>query len=132
MEQLKILRTVAEVRELMTYLDDRYSIALDTETDGVEKESHVIGISVCAELNLAYYIVISYWDKNLNRLVDLETKAIIPEFLQALKDRQLIMHNGVFDSWMLDNNFKISLIESLIHRHHGASPPSRRKPPSWP
>jgi DNA polymerase I-like protein with 3'-5' exonuclease and polymerase domains len=113
MEQLKILRTVAEVRELMRYLDDRYSIALDTETDGVEKESHVIGISVCAELNLAYYIVISYWDKNLNRLVDLETKDIIPEFLQALKDRQLIMHNGVFDSWMLDNNFKVSLIESL-------------------
>jgi DNA polymerase I-like protein with 3'-5' exonuclease and polymerase domains len=113
MEQLKILRTVSEVEQLTSYLSDRYSIAVDTETDGVDKESHVIGISVCAETGLAYYVILSYWDKEQGKLVDLETKSVMKTFLQGLKGRQLVMHNGVFDCWMLENNFGVSLIDDL-------------------
>lgn len=113
MERLITIKTQKELEELRDYLSDKDIIAYDTETNGVEKESHVIGFSVCAEPGLAYYVVLSYWDKETHSLLDLETKALAADFLKCLVGKNLIMHNGVFDCWMTDNNFKVSLIDYL-------------------
>lgn len=111
--QLKIIKTLAELETLKNYLAPFDFIAYDTETTGLEKESNVVGVSVCAEFGVAYYVVLSYWDVTLGRLVDLETMSGIKAFLECLKVKSLIAHNGGFDCWMTANNFGVELIDSL-------------------
>lgn len=113
MERLTIIRTLPELKRLKEYLADKDFVSYDTETNGVEKESHVIGLSVCADLEEAFYVILSYWCPEKKCLVDLETKDAVNPLLEILKSKQLVMHNGVFDAWMTDNNFKVSLIDSL-------------------
>lgn len=102
-----------EVQSLLEYIQDKEFLAVDTETDGVGKESHVIGISVCAEVDVAYYVILSYWDKDTSKMVDLPTKGYAEKLCSALVGKKLIMQNGVFDCWMIDNNFKVRLIDHL-------------------
>lgn len=61
MEQLKVIRTLKELKKLEKYLVDKDFISLDTETTGVDKSSEIIGYSVCAETDVAYYVVIAEW-----------------------------------------------------------------------
>lgn len=113
MERLITIRTLTELTELQAYLADKDLISYDVETDGTEKESHVIGLSVCAEVGVAYYVILSYWDVTDQRLVDLETMRGIKPFVQSLVGKSLIMHNAVFDAWMTANNFDVELIGSV-------------------
>jgi len=113
MEHLKIIKTQDEVEKLKAYLLDKDFIAFDVETDGVEKESHVIGLSICAEVDISYYVILSYWDVAQQKLVDRDTKVGISDLLEILATKSLIMHNGVFDCWMINNNFKVDLLQSL-------------------
>lgn len=90
-------------------------MALDTETTGVEKESQIIGFSVCADIEVGYYVVLSYWDPIQNKLNSLETCEAAKEFLQTLSEKKLILHNAIFDCQMIENNFQVSLINSVVH-----------------
>lgn len=110
MEKLIVVRTLSELKELKSYLKDKDFIAYDTETDGVEKQNHIIGFSVCAEVDVAYYVILSYWDVKTQKLIDLETMQGAKDFLQVLKNKNLIMQNAVFDCWMTNNNFQIDLM----------------------
>lgn len=102
-----------ELEALKEYIKDKTFVSYDTETNGVEKESHIIGLSICAEMGVAYYVILSYWDTAQSKLVDLETRSGIKDFIQLLVGKKLIMHNAVFDVWMTDNNFQINLMGSL-------------------
>lgn len=113
MEQLILIKTVDELRKLQDYLADKEFVAYDTETDGVLKESRIIGMSVSADTEVGYYVILSYWDAAQQKLIDLETKNQIKDLIMILKSKSLIMHNAIFDCWMTDNNFGISLIESV-------------------
>lgn len=110
MEQLIVIRTASELNDLSKYLKDKTFIAVDTETTGVTKESEVIGISVCAEESVGYYIIISYWNVENKKLVELETRAWTNNFLLKLKNKSLIMHNAPFDCAMIKNNFGVELM----------------------
>jgi DNA polymerase I-like protein with 3'-5' exonuclease and polymerase domains len=59
---LKIIKTAAELPALKEYLASKDFIAFDTETDGVERESRIIGMSFCADVELAYYVILRAWD----------------------------------------------------------------------
>jgi DNA polymerase I-like protein with 3'-5' exonuclease and polymerase domains len=61
MEKLIVIRTLKELDDLVVYLSDKDYVAFDTETDGVEKSSRVIGFSVAAEPEVGYYVVLSEW-----------------------------------------------------------------------
>ncbi len=113
MEKLIIIKTLAELRQLKEYIKDKEYIAFDTETTGVVKESKVVGFSICADIEVGYYVVLSYWDVEQQKLIDLETLDEAYEFLKLLVDKRLIMHNGLFDCYMVENNYKLSLINSL-------------------
>ena len=113
METLKLIKTLPELKELTEYIKDKDFIAYDTETDGVLKESHIIGFSIAAGTEIGYYVVLSYWDVDKQQLVDLPTKEGVQDFLAVLKTKSLVMHNAIFDCWMTENNFKVSLIEAL-------------------
>jgi len=111
MEQLNIVSTIDQLNDLAKYLVDKDLVAFDTETDGIGKESRIIGFSVCAELECAYYVILYKWDGE--KLVSLETAQGAKEVLQMLVGKSLIMHNAVFDCAMVKNNYKIDLMPSV-------------------
>lgn len=100
--------------DLLVYLADKDFVSFDTETTGVDKESEIIGFSIAAELDVGYYVLLSYWDVAQQKLVYLpETNQAAKAVLSLLATKSLVMHNGIFDCSMVENNFKISLIEAL-------------------
>ncbi len=113
MEQLKVIRTLVEMRELEEYLAPFDFVAYDTETTGVEKESEIIGFSVCAEMDKGFYVILSYWDVAEGKLKSLETKTGAKSFLEGLKKKSVICHNAAFDCWMTNNNFQVELMPSV-------------------
>ncbi len=114
MEKLITIKNLKGLYELSKYLEDKECISFDTETTGVDKDSEIVGFSVCADLEEAYYVVLSYWDLSKQALVYLETKNGTQAFLQKLQGKKLIMHNAVFDCMMVNNNFQVSLMPSVF------------------
>ena len=97
------------------YLTDKTLVALDTETTGVLKASEIIGFSVCSELEVAYYVILSYWDPTQEKLIYLETMQGAKAFFEKLKTKNLIGQNFIFDASMIFNNFGVELIQELLH-----------------
>lgn len=112
-EKLIIIKDNQGVIELLDYLADKEFVALDTETTGVTASAEIIGYSIAAERDVGYYVITAYWDVEAKELKYLETKDSASEVMLSLKDKQLIMHNGVFDCEKIHNNYKVSLIDSL-------------------
>ena len=112
-EKLILIKTPEALAELLEYLKDKEYIAYDTETTGLDREDEIIGFSVCAEPEIGYYVVLSYWDVQKQKLIALETKAHAKAFLETLVGKSLIMHNAIFDCMMTESNFQVSFIESL-------------------
>lgn len=112
-EQLKIIRTISAMQELSEWLSDKDFVSYDLETTGLNKEDQVIGIAICADLEIAYYIILSYWDVKQQKLIDLETKKEAANFVDKLKKHKLIMHNAIFDVKMTESNFHVYLMDSL-------------------
>lgn len=113
MEQFKIVRTLSELQDLKEYIKDKEFISFDCETTGTTKDSQIIGVSVSANPKIGYYVILSYWDVITKQMVDLETTQEIKSFIELLVGRSLIMHNGVFDSSMVLNNYGIDLMPYL-------------------
>lgn len=111
--QLIIINTAEGVADLQAYLADKDIITYDTETTGVTRRDEIIGYSVCAEEDRAYYVILSKWNKEAGKLIYLETKEASEKLIESLKGKSLVMHNAVFDCSMTESFFKISLIESL-------------------
>lgn len=113
MENLVLIRTLKELDVLTEYLGDFEYVAFDTETTGVARGSEIIGFSVAAELDKAFYVILSYWDVTTKKMVQLETYNAAGAFMHTLTQKKLVMHNGVFDCSMVETNYRVSLIESL-------------------
>jgi DNA polymerase I len=113
MSELKIITSNEEVMSLIKSLRDKEFIALDTETTGITKSDEIIGYSVCASEEIAYYIVLAKWNNSIKSLEYLETKETAVEFFTSLKDKYIIGHNFLFDAMMIEANFKVRLIDSL-------------------
>lgn len=111
MSKLHVYSTQEELDSILSYLEDKTYVTFDTETTGVHKDAEVIGFSLCAEEDLAFYVILKAWNPETNQLVDLELDPT--KLLEVLKTKQLICHNGVFDMGMVEQNFKISMISSL-------------------
>lgn len=111
MEKLIVIRTIAEASELIVKIKEQEYIAFDTETTGVSKESQIIGFSVSWDIESGYYVVLRAWDGA--KLNVLETDFVAKEFMEALLDKKLIMHNAVFDCAMVFNNYQVQLIQSV-------------------
>lgn len=112
---LNVIKDPEKVLDLAyDYLNDKHLVSYDCETTGLYKGAEVIGISICAQEDIAYYIVLAAWNKETNKLdylpgmLESATKLI-----KVLNTKDLIMHNGVFDCAMAESFFKISLIKSL-------------------
>lgn len=113
MEELIIIKTLGELNELQDYLSAKEYVAFDTETTGVDKGSEIIGFSVCADVEVGYYVMLSFWNRFTESLQPTELKDRAKSFISSLKNHRLVMHNAVFDCWMVENNYGVSLINSL-------------------
>lgn len=112
-ERLIIIKTKKEIYDLIDYLKDKDFVAFDVETTGVERGSHIIGYSVAAELDKAFYVINSYWNVATKTLVDLETIDATYEFMQFLTSKSLVLQNASFDCAMVENNYKVKLMPSV-------------------
>lgn len=113
MEQLIVIRTLKELKALSEFIKDKEFIAWDTETTGLTKDSKIIGFSIAADIETAYYVILAEWNKDQNTLIDLETLQDTKEFFNGLLNKSLICHNGLFDAWMVENNFQVKLMPYL-------------------
>lgn len=113
--QLIVLDTQQGIDELEQYLQQFEYVAYDCETTGLHKSSEVIGFSVCAEEDKAYYVVLKKWQRGyLDALGHLINLGLDPHGLLAeLRYKKLIMHNATFDCMMAESYFGINLIDSL-------------------
>lgn len=114
MSQLQIITTPESIKSIISYLNDKDIVTYDTETTGVSKYDQIIGYSVCAEDDLAYYVVLAKWNKH-NQVLE-----FLPGMVEAsrplieyLKTKSLVMHNSVFDCMITESFFKIRLIDAL-------------------
>lgn len=112
-EELIIIDTSEKLVELYNYIKDKDIVAYDCETTGLTKRDHVIGFSICAEEEKAYYVVLSKWDVQSQTLMPVLPGYEALIFIKTLISKSLIMHNGVFDCMMAEAFFKVSLIQSL-------------------
>lgn len=110
MEELIVIRTIEELEALKDYIADKDYIAFDTETTGLTNDSIIIGFSICADVNIAYYIVIASWDVETQSLQHLGTKEGVKSFIEHLKGKQLIMHNASYDCNMVKLNYNVELM----------------------
>ena len=113
METLNVVRNIDQLNDLLLYLSDKDIVAYDTETNGVGKEAQIIGFSVCAEIETAYYVILSYWCPETSQMIELISREDAAAVIGRLLDKQLVMHNAVFDCWMTRNNFGIDLMPSV-------------------
>lgn len=115
MEQLITIKTLTQLEELTEYIKGKDFIAYDTETTGTTVDSKIIGFSVCADIEIGYYVVLSYWDPEQKKLIDRETKKGAKSFLEKLKNKSLVMQNAPFDCSMTNLNFGIELMPYVVH-----------------
>lgn len=114
MSTLVVIDNVADITALGGYLADKDFVAYDCETTGVHKGAEVIGVSICAEEDKAYYIIISQWDPVSRTLVYLPGhKEAVHKLLQIIANYDVICHNAIFDCQMAENYFGIRLIDSI-------------------
>lgn len=111
--QLIVVDTQQGIDEVIEYLRDKEYVAYDSETTGLEQSSTVIGISISADENTAYYIILQGWNAEANQLEASVSILDIKPLLQVLQTKQLIMHNAIFDCIMSECYFKVSLIEAV-------------------
>lgn len=114
--QLILIKNPLDLAILREHIasDDIKYVAFDTETTGLTKRDEVIGYSVCASEDKAYYIVLNWWntvDQRLEYFHDMIEAS--KDFMWTLQCKQLVMHNGVFDCYMVESYFRVSLIDSL-------------------
>lgn len=110
---LIVLQAPESIDYLIQYIEDKDFIAYDCETTGVEIGTEVVGISICAEEDKAFYLILQRWDKESNALIPMSYIKDTSRFIEKLVGKSLVMHNGLFDCTVAQNYFKVNLIESL-------------------
>ncbi len=113
MSNLIIVDTLFGLDEVQNYVNIHDLIAYDCESTGLTKRHEIIGFSICASENEAFYIVLAKWNKTLQTLEYMPYKREATALIRSLKGKRLICHNGLFDCMMAESFFKVSLIEDL-------------------
>ncbi len=113
MSQLIVLDTPKSIKELQEYLKDKEFITYDCETTGLSKSDEVIGFSICAEEDKAYYVILAQWNAHRKALDYTNCKEASKALLTSIQGKSLVMHNATFDCMMAESFFKINLIDSL-------------------
>jgi DNA polymerase-1 len=113
MERLIVIDKPEDLGQVLDFVKESEFVAFDTETNGTHRGAQVIGLSLCGDESTAYYIILKAWDVTTEQLITVIPDSGIAEILQLLTTKQLVGHNAIFDCSMIEQNFKISLIDSI-------------------
>ena len=108
---LIVIDNLTDLLNLRSYLQQFEFVAYDCETTGLTKRDRVIGFSVCAEEDKAFYIILEKWDNG--KLTPMPYLIEARDFILSLQSKKLLMHNATFDCYMAEAYFKIDLISSV-------------------
>lgn len=112
MPKLLVLDEPQLIDDLTASLADKDLISVDSETTGIQKNAIIVGVSICADEDTAYYAITHAWDgESLHPLPD--NIEAVKRLLASLDGKQLLMHNGLFDCEKIEINYGIRLIDSL-------------------
>lgn len=114
MEDLYVLRTDEEIKALVEYLSDKELISIDTETTGLEKTRKIIGFSVAADLDKAFYVVLKEFDPFSNEITQLNNWEASKKLLEGLRGKKLVAHNSIFDMETINLEFGIDLMPDVF------------------
>src|SRR5665213_3438335 len=99
---LIIIDRLSQLKELGEYLYGKKYVAYDCETTGTTSRHEVIGFSICAEEDKAFYVVLAKWNGKLEYIQEEGYQQEAKLLIHYLKSFDLIMHNGVFDAMMAE------------------------------
>lgn len=111
--KLTVIDSLDGLLALQEYLKDesRIYVAYDCETTGLDKSETIVGFSVCAHEDEAFYVILQKWTGG-----KLEPQLYLQEARELILDlrkKDLIMHNSVFDCMIAESYFKVRLIDAL-------------------
>ena len=98
--KFKTVISKEDLENLINYLKEKKTFAVDTETTGINTFSNdIVGISFCAEIGKAFYVPIAHKNDKL----ELSKAEIINAVMPILEDPEYkkILHNAKFDSLVL-------------------------------
>ena len=114
MEKLVLIKDKKSLDDFMQdYLHKHKLYAVDTEATGLTEIDEIIGISLCAEDNTAFYIVIKSWNTEKQELESVLSIEDVLPLVKELSKLNLIMHNALFDCKLIHRSFGINLINCL-------------------
>lgn len=112
--KLVIIDSTERLDELYVYLQNKDLVSFDTETTGVQKGAQIIGYSICAEEDKAFYVILAAWNPETQTLVTFDELNVNSRpLMERLISKTLIMHNGLFDCARVDETFNVNLVPSL-------------------
>ncbi len=111
--KLNIIDTPFQILALYGHLLDKDIVAYDTETTGVHNDAEVIGVSVCASEEEAFYIILKEWKKGSLVPTEASKTDDFLELLRLLSTKKLVMHNAIFDCIKTYANFQVDLMPAV-------------------
>jgi DNA polymerase-1 len=109
--------------ELISKLESAEIIAIDTETTSTDPHlAELVGISICTDISKSHYIPLQH-----QMAQNLDTKEVLIQLKNALKNKTLVAHNSKYDllvleyaGWKVEEN----IFDTMI-AHYLINPTSR-------
>ncbi len=107
-----IVKTEADVAQLLQFIVDNEVLAYDTETTGLNvRKDRIIGFGISNETT-SYYIPIYTWN-SIKSTLESANEIFCKEVLEALKNKKLLCFNASFDLRITKNNLEVDLLPIL-------------------
>ena len=113
-QRLIVIDTEQRIEEVYVDLLKADIIAFDLETTGLLPTSEVVGMSFCVNESYAYYLVLSRYNPSNTELEPvLKGHQTVRDLIALLQTKGWIGHNALFDASMVENYFKMRIIDTL-------------------
>ncbi len=110
-----IVTTQEQYEQLVNHIYSYDYHAFDTEATGLNpRRDQVIGASICGKIGEAYYIPYLTWDKEKEELVEIWPEAKFKHIITLLKDKELLMWNGSYDTRIVKHSLGIDLMGAFF------------------
>jgi len=102
-------------QSFLRYVSEGEYYAIDTETTGLNpRKCTMIGLSVCGEPGISFYIPTHRWNVETGNLDVIDNNIeYTAKVLGILKNKKLITFNGSFDLRVIESNYGIDLLDAL-------------------
>ena len=114
-----IVQSKEELELLYNHIKDSDTIAVDTETSGLNpRKNKIVGWSVSGDEGIGFYLPTLVWSHEENALLPQmidgkDCEDLSRKLLSMLKGKKLVFHNASFDVQFIKNYFGVDLTEDI-------------------